>query len=149
MEIKTLKIPKFLFRFILDIFYMFLFLLLDGSKIGKHIFFGKEKAYSAILERDWHFFFTWIKLHKLRFCRIDSWKYSYSYFYIKVQWALLNGVIDNVFNWLLGSNLSQLTSPKLLFHTWCTFKFIHSLLSVGCCAEIKMTHSDPIMLYLL
>ncbi len=37
--------------------------------------------------------------------------------YWKVQWVPLNGITDNGINQLMESNLSWLTSPKLLFHT--------------------------------
>ncbi len=39
------------------------------------------------------------------------------------SYFLLNGITDKSINWLLESNLSRFTSPKLLFHTL--------LLSVG------------------
>jgi hypothetical protein len=33
-----------------------------------------------------------------------------------VQWAPLNGIMDNGINRLMESNLSRFTSPKLVFH---------------------------------
>jgi hypothetical protein len=35
----------------------------------------------------------------------------------KIQWGPFNGVTDNGINQLMESNLSHLTSPKLLFPT--------------------------------
>jgi hypothetical protein len=32
-----------------------------------------------------------------------------------LQWETLNGIVDNGFNWLMGSNLSKLTSPEFSF----------------------------------
>ncbi len=60
-----------------------------------------------------------------------------------IQWTLLYGITDNVINWLMGSNLVQLTSPKLHFHTKWRFKVIHSLLLVGWCNHIGRAQSDP------
>jgi hypothetical protein len=34
-----------------------------------------------------------------------------------LQWARFNGITDNGFNQLMGSTYSNLTNPKLLFHT--------------------------------
>ncbi len=34
-----------------------------------------------------------------------------------IQWVPLNGIVVNRINWLIGSNWSSMTSPKLLFHT--------------------------------
>jgi hypothetical protein len=63
--------------------------------------------------------------------------------FVFIQWPLLYGITDNVINWLMGSNLVQLTSPKLHFHTKWRFKVIHSLLLVGCCNHIGRAQSDP------
>ncbi len=37
--------------------------------------------------------------------------------YQQVQWVSLNGITDIGINWLIESNLSWLTSPKLFCHT--------------------------------
>ncbi len=44
-------------------------------------------------------------------------KNEFLLFRIFVQWSQLNRITDNVINWLKGSNLSLLTSSKLIFHT--------------------------------
>jgi hypothetical protein len=48
-----------------------------------------------------------------------------------IQLALLNGIMDNGINQLMGSNLSRMTSLRLIFHTECPVKLIHLLLFVG------------------
>ena len=50
---------------------------------------------------------------------------------LNIQWAPLNGITDNRINRLMASNLSRMTSPKLLFHTQYTFQLIPLLESVG------------------
>jgi len=57
--------------------------------------------------------------------------------------------MDDVINWLMGSNLSQLTSSKLFLHTQCLFKFIPLLLSVSYCHQMSLVQSDPIKWNLL
>ena len=47
-----------------------------------------------------------------------------------------SGITDNVINWLMGSNLSQFTGPKLLLRTQYTFKLIILLLSVCLCPKL-------------
>ena len=49
----------------------------------------------------------------------------------------INGITVNVVNWLMGSNLSQLRSPKVLFYTF-------TCCSVGSCNRTSLTQSDPI-----
>jgi hypothetical protein len=58
---------------------------------------------------------------------------------IKIQWALLSGIMDNRINWLKGSNLSRITSPKLLFYTYCTLKLIQLLVLVGYWNQIPLS----------
>ncbi len=41
---------------------------------------------------------------------------------IKLQLLTLNRITDYDINWLMWSNLSRLTLPTLLFHTWCMFE---------------------------
>ncbi len=43
----------------------------------------------------------------------------------------LYGITDKGINWLMGSNLSKLTSPKFFFYTVFILKLIRLLLSVG------------------
>jgi hypothetical protein len=43
----------------------------------------------------------------------------------------LNGITDYGIDRLMGSNLSRMTYPKLLFHAQCMLMLIHSLLSVS------------------
>ena len=38
-------------------------------------------------------------------------------FKLTIQWASLNGIMDNGINQLMDSNLSRSTKPKLLCHT--------------------------------
>ncbi len=52
-----------------------------------------------------------------------------------IQWSPLNGIKANVINQLIGSTLSQSTSPEILFHTYCTFKFICLFLSISYCYQ--------------
>jgi len=49
----------------------------------------------------------------------------------------------NGINWLMGSNLSSLTSPKLLFHTLYYYNYYNSRRS-GFKTSLSMSQSDPI-----
>ena len=52
-------------------------------------------------------------------------------FQIVFNSKLKRSIIFNFYSRLMGSNLYRMTSPKLLFHTYCRLKLIHLLLSVS------------------
>ncbi len=56
------------------------------------------------------------------------------------QWVLVYGITDNESNWLMGSNLSKLTSLSHLIY----FKFICLLLSISKCYRFLSFQSDPV-----
>ncbi len=60
-----------------------------------------------------YFYSYWLLLYSVvPYCRF-IWPCTFNI----IQWAPLNGITDNRINRLMGSNLSRMTSPKLLFHT--------------------------------
>ncbi len=76
---------------------------------------------------------SWLEHWKMELCEPYHLHIVIKYYlplkrsHSEVQWATLNGIMDNVINWLLGSNLSQMKNPKLLFNIYCKFEFIHLL----------------------
>ncbi len=50
-------------------------------------------------------------------------------FFIDTMAPLID-IMDNGISWLMGSNLSHLTNPNLLFHLYLYVKFIRLLLSI-------------------
>ncbi len=59
---------------------------------------------------------------------------------MKMQWAALNGIMDNGINRLMGSNLPYLISPKLSFPTLCRFCQNQSVIGIS----FSRSQSDPI-----
>ncbi len=61
-----------------------------------------------------------------------------------VQWAPLNGITDNGINRLMGSNLSHLSNPKILFPTFCMVSSLayqnQSVIGIS----LSLSQSDPI-----
>jgi hypothetical protein len=46
---------------------------------------------------------------------------------LQIQWTMLIGIMDNVINRLIGSNLSPLINPKSIFDTEGRLKLVHSV----------------------
>ncbi len=63
---------------------------------------------------------------------------------ILIQWSPLNGIKANVINQLVGSTLSRLPSPKILFHTYCTLQFICLFYQLVIVISFSLFQSDPI-----